>query len=232
VTHYVAFDLETTGVSSFFDVPVSYGFFEHMEKDEGAERVRQWGLVNPGIPIPAGASAVHGITDAMVTDAQSLGDGVEFIAGRLQEIWFSGYVVVGMNVSYDLTMVDSLCQRLGIATLTQRGGVGPVLDVLILDRRFDKWRKGPRKLTDLCAHYGVTLDSAHSAVDDAMASLEVLEAQLKQYPAIGEIPVASMNEMLRAWYVEWLASFSTYLEKKGEAPIGSGRYDWPIHSGE
>ncbi|HEY5265446.1 MAG TPA: exonuclease domain-containing protein [Acidimicrobiales bacterium] len=232
MTHYVAFDLETTGVSSFLDVPVSYGFFEHIVKNGGNERIRRGGFINPGIAIPAGAGAIHGITDEMVVDAQSLLDGIEFIAERLREIWSSGYVIVGMNVSYDLTMVESLCQRLGIATLAQRGGVGPVLDVLILDRHYDKWRKGPRKLTDLCANYGVTLDSAHSAVDDAAASLEVLEAQLKQYPAIGEIPVDSINESMRAWYVEWLASFSTYLEKKGEAPISAGRYDWPIHSGE
>ena len=230
MTHYVGFDLETTGVSSFVDAPVSYGFFEHIVRDDDNERIGSWGLINPGVPIPPGASAIHGITDEMVANAHSLGESVEYIVERLATIWSSGYAVVGMNVSYDLTMVNSVCQRLDYPTLEQRGVVGPVLDVLILDRHFDKWRKGSRKLTDLCQLYGVELGNAHSAVDDAKASVEVLEAQLKRYPEIGEIPTEMMNETLRTWYQEWFASFSSYLEKKGEAPISAGRYDWPIHS--
>jgi DNA polymerase-3 subunit epsilon len=229
VTVYVGFDLETTGISSFRDVPVSYGFVEHVRSANEIETRREDGYVNPGTAIPAGASAIHGITDAMVKDAPVLEDAVETITQRLTSIWSSGGVIVGMNVSYDLTMVDSLCQRLAVATLEERGTVGPVFDILILDRHFDKWRKGARKLTDLCVHYGVTLAGAHSAVADAEASLSVLEAMQLQYPAIGEIPVSAINDTSRAWYQVWLASFSTYLEKKGEGPINIGRYEWPIH---
>jgi DNA polymerase-3 subunit epsilon len=232
VIHFIGFDLETTGVSSFLDLPVSYGFVERVTSEGGIVTKREGGYVNPGVPIPAGAGAIHGITDEMVADATPLAEAVETVAEQLSSLWSGGDVVVGMNVAYDLTMVDSLCQRLGIATLEQRGTVGPVLDVLILDRHFDKWRKGSRKLTDLCAHYGVSLKSAHAAVDDAEASLQVFEAQLQQWPAIGEIPVATMNETLRAWYQEWLASFSKYLEKKGEMPVNAGRYEWPIHRDE
>ncbi|HEY5111836.1 MAG TPA: exonuclease domain-containing protein [Acidimicrobiales bacterium] len=232
MTHFIGFDLETTGVSSFLDVPVSYGFVERLSGESGVVSKREGGYVNPGVPIPSGAAAIHGITDDMVADATPLREAMETVAERLTAVWSAGDVVVGMNVSYDLTMVNSLCQRLGSATLEQRGAVGPVLDVLILDRHFDKWRKGSRKLSDLCVHYGVTLGSAHAAVEDAEASLEVFEALQQQYPAIGEIPVALMNETLRAWYQEWLASFSQYLEKKGEVPINAGRYEWPIHRDE
>jgi len=52
---------------------------------------------------------------------------------------------------------------------------------------------------------------------------------LNLYPAIAELPLENINETLRAWYLEWLISFSSYLEKKGEAPISAGRYEWPIH---
>jgi DNA polymerase-3 subunit epsilon len=232
VTAFVGFDLETTGVSSFLDVPVSYGFVEHVADANGVTSRRDGSFVNPGVPIPPGAGAIHGITDAMVADATPLAEAVELLAARLATLWSNGDVVVGMNVSYDLTMVDSLCRRLGLSTLEERGSVGPVLDVLVLDRHFDKWRKGSRKLTDLCQNYGVTLSGAHAAVDDAEASLEVFEAQLRQYPEIAKIPVEAINETLRAWYQEWLASFSIYLEKKGEAPISAGRYEWPIHRDE
>jgi DNA polymerase-3 subunit epsilon len=198
----------------------------------GEELLQESVFVNPGVPIPPGASAIHGITDVMVADATPLVEAVELLADRLIDVWTKGQVVVGMNVSYDLSMVDSLCHRLGRATLDERGGVGPVLDVLILDRHFDKWRKGSRKLTDLCQVYGVSLGSAHSAADDALASLDVLDAQRVLYPEVDQIPLDAMNETLRGWYQEWLSSFSIYLEKKGEAPISAGRYDWPIQSSD
>jgi DNA polymerase-3 subunit epsilon len=229
MTDFVGFDLETTGVSSFRDVPVSYGFVEHERDANGTSTQVEGGFVNPGVAIPAGASAIHGITDDMVADATILGDAVETIAEKLTSVWASGAVIVGMNLGYDLTMVDSLCRRLEIATLEERGVIGGVMDILILDRHFDKWRKGARKLTALCRHYGVTLNSAHSAAADAEASLLIFEAMTVSFPEIGRIPVGEINNTLRAWYQEWLSSFSSYLEKKGEAPIEAGRYEWPIH---
>jgi DNA polymerase-3 subunit epsilon len=229
---YVGFDLETTGISSFNDAPVSYGFVEHQHDSTGVLSVSEGGYVNPGMAIPEGASAIHGITDDMVADAPLLRETIEHIAERIAWIWNQGGVIVGMNVGYDLTMVDALCRRLGLSALDERGSVGPVMDVLVLDRHYDKWRKGSRKLTDLCLHYGVTLGNAHSASADAEASLEVFEALVRKYPQIPRIPYRKINTTLRTWYQEWLTSFSTYLEKKGEAPITIGRYAWPIHAGE
>ena len=227
MTRFIGFDLETTGINSFQDVPVSYGFVERSEDARGS--LMEQAYVNPGVPIPAGASAIHGITDGMVSEATPLDEAVEVLADRLAKHWANGDVIVGMNVSYDLTMVDSLCRRLGLATLSDRSDVGAVVDVLVLDRHFDKWRKGGRKLTDLCHHYDVTLGNAHSAAHDAEASLVVLEVVRSRYPQVDRIPVADLSVTIRAWYQEWLSSFSEYLERKGETPIPLGRYEWPIH---
>jgi DNA polymerase III subunit epsilon len=226
---YVGFDLETTGISPFSDSPVSYGFVTHHHDMWGLKVTREGGLVNPGVPIPEGASAIHGISDAMVADAPLLKDVVDDIANTLSALWRDGAVVVGMNVSYDLTMIDSLCHRLGLPTLKKRGAVGPVMDILILDRHFDKWRKGSRRLTDLCGQYGVILDSAHSASADAEASLEIFEVMLGKFPEIEIIPLPKVNAVMRTWYREWLSSFSAYLVKKGETPVEVGRFAWPIH---
>src|SRR5262245_10848525 len=47
-------------------------------------------LVNPGCPVPKSATAIHGITDAMVADAPSFGQ----IAERLES--FTGpFVIIG-----------------------------------------------------------------------------------------------------------------------------------------
>jgi DNA polymerase III subunit epsilon len=229
VTRYVGFDLETTGVSSFVDVPVSYSFVERVDDGSRLLSVFEGGLVNPGREIPAGACAIHGITDDMVVDAMSLAEATEVIVKKLHDVWRDGGVIVGMNVSYDLTMVDSICRRFGFAPLHERGHIGPVMDVLVLDRHFDKWRKGSRRLSDLCGHYDVTLSNAHSAAYDAEASLVVLETMRRRFPDIDLLDGAQANVVLRSWYQDWLTSFSTYLEKKGESPLPAGRYEWPIH---
>ncbi len=218
MTRFIGFDLETTGVNSFRDVPVSYGFVER--SDVASASLMEHAYVNPGVAIPAGAIAIHGITNEMVSDATPLDEAVEVLADRLAKHWANGDVIVGMNVAYDLTMVDSLCRRLGRATLSERSDVGAVVDVLVLDRHFDKWRKGGRKLTDLCRHYGVSL---------SRASLLVLEVMRSRFPQFDRIPVADLSSAISAWYQEWLSSFSRYLEKKGDTPIAPGRYQWPIN---
>ncbi len=227
MARFIGFDLETTGIDSFHDAPVSYGF---VERPPGSrESLMESDYVNPGVPIPPGASAIHGISDQMVAGARPLADAVELIAERLAAHWANGDVIVGMNVAYDITMVDAQCRRLGLASLCERGEIGAVVDVLVLDRHFDKWRKGGRKLTDLCRHYEVALASAHSAAHDAEASLVVFEVLRRRYPAFDALPVERISASVRSWYQEWLSSFSIYLEKKGEAPIARGRYEWPVH---
>lgn len=223
---FVAFDLETTGIDAFSDVPVSFGF---VWRAEGGALASSAGYVNPGRPIPAGASAIHGITDEMVADAPPLAEAVDEIAARLAEVWSTGGAVVGMNVAYDLTMVESLCARLGLATLRERG-VGAVVDVLVLDRHVDRYRRGKRKLVDLCRHYGIELSEAHSAVADAAASLALFEALVGRYPELAELAVESLTETVGTWYREWLSGFAAYLERTGGRPIDAGQYDWPLHT--
>lgn len=220
---FVAFDLETTGVNAFLDRPVSFGFVERGSEGGFFE---VGGLVNPGVSIPTGAAAIHGITDAMVRDAPLLADAIELITETILEVWQSGGIIVGMNVSYDLTMVNSVLVHVGLSPLLP---VGPVLDILIIDRHFDRWRRGSRRLSDLCALYGVELEDAHAAVDDARASLLVLEEQRRRFEELRDLGVDVMNDRLGEWYRDWLVNFSAYLEKKGEPPIGRGRYSWPVH---
>ena len=222
----VAFDLETTGVDPFSDAPVSFAF---SWRDATGQIATETGLVDPGRAIPAGATRVHGITDDMVAGAPGLTTAVPRIADRLEATWRGGGVVVGMNVAYDLTMVDAHLGRLGVARLGERG-VGAVADVLVLDRHVDRYRRGKRTLTDLCAHYGVVLDGAHSAAEDATASLVLLERLCERYPELAATPVERLTETLAGWHREWLTGFSRYLERRGEAPVDPGRYDWPLHA--
>ena len=65
----VVFDLETTGVDTASDCIVEIGLVRLLP--DGSREHRSW-LINPGRPIPPGASAVHGLTDdtkAIISEA-------------------------------------------------------------------------------------------------------------------------------------------------------------------
>jgi DNA polymerase III epsilon subunit-like protein len=206
----VAFDLETTGVDPFTDVPVSYTLGDITE------------YVNPERPIPEGASAIHGITNDMVKGASNQTEITFLLYHYLQDYWKAGKIIIGMNVSYDLTMVNSMCLKLGFGL-----DVGPVLDVLVIDRHYDTYRKGSRTLTSLCEHYGVTLDNAHSSEADANACITIFEKQVEKWPQLRNINLEN-NVTMRKWHKEWLSNYSSYRVKNGDSPINSGRYYWPI----
>jgi DNA polymerase-3 subunit epsilon len=210
----IAFDLETTGIDPFTDVPVSWALGN------------KTGLINPCRPIPEGASAIHGITDDMVVNAEPLVNSIFMLRDALENYWQIGKIIIGMNVSYDLTMVQSVCQRFGTFLV-----VGPVFDVLVIDRHFDKYRKGSRNLTNLCKHYGIVLENAHTSEADANACTLILDKQIEMYPKLQYLP-AKDNEVMRQWHQEWLTNFSAYQVKNGNNPVPKGRYAWPIHSKE
>jgi len=221
----LGFDLETTGVDTDTDVPVSYSFvsFNH-----GVHSKSKSGLINPGRVIPEGAIAVHGITNEQAqAEGAELEATVTEIRGTLVRASLTGIPVVGMNVSYDLKMIDACSQRLTGVSLRDAGWIGPVLDVLVIDRHFDKYRKGSRKLIDLCAHYGVDAGDLHDARGDVQASVAVLLAQVEAYPELASMDIGELYVSQQQWHREWAEHYSGYLVSKGKEPLPASAFVWP-----
>lgn len=133
-------------------------------------------LINPGVDIPEGAMAVHGITNEKVrAEGGDPAKVLDHFAEELAAAQDIGWPIVGMNISFDLTMLDRELRRYQLRTLPQRLGraIGPVVDVRVLDKWCQTKRRGGRKLTDLCAHYGVTHVGAHDAEADVLAACRV-----------------------------------------------------------
>lgn len=172
-----AFDTETTGVDVETDRIVSASVVVQ-EGPAIRPRVSRW-LINPGVPVPASATAVHGLTDEhLQRNGRWPSPVVEEIARALAEQAAAGRPLVIMNAPFDLTMLDRELRRHRASSLDRWFESTPllVLDPRVLDKHLDRYRKGRRTLTDLCAHYGVTLEGAHDAAADALASLEVVRA--------------------------------------------------------
>ena len=128
----LGFDLETTGIDRFNDVPVSYALVQVV----GGVVVRSWsGLIDPGRDIPAGATEVHGISTERARDeGMPLDAAVSFLADAVVSAGRRGVPLAGMKLDYDLTMVETQAVKLCGRGIVQRGWSGPVLDAGVIDR--------------------------------------------------------------------------------------------------
>jgi DNA polymerase III subunit epsilon len=225
----LAFDLETTGVNKFTDVPVSFALITLKNGEVIEERTS---IVNPGRPIPPGAARVHGISDERaIAEGMALEDAVEVVVGVLVDASQRGVPVVGFNLSYDLTMTDSCARNFKKAGLRELGWQGPVLDPLVMDRALDRYRKGKRTLGDICDVYGVVNAAAHDAGGDATASAFVLLAMAEKYPEVADSDPAALFEQQAQWHREWAEHYDEWSRGAGRRGIDPGDFVWPISEG-
>ena len=154
----LAFDLETTGVSTQYDRIVQLAL---IGADAECEAIHYEELVNPRRPIPAGASRVHGIYDH---DVRSKG-GFSTVADAVAEL-IEGAIIVGHNVrKFDMAMLEGEYLRLGKRAPRPKA----IMDTYELVRRLKIGR--PHGLGAQCTRHGIALKDAHTAAADAAASL-------------------------------------------------------------
>ena len=178
-------DFETTGRDAQVDRVVEIGVVLF---DKGRVTAREGLLVNPGIPVPEEARAVHGITDEELSGAPSfdalMPQLVELLAGRLP---------VAYNAAFDrgflLAEVDRARRALSPDVSLPPAMRGDVvwIDPLVWAREILKDQKS-RKLGDVAQHFGIPLEQAHRAAGDAEATGHVLLALAPNMPAMyGEL---------------------------------------------
>lgn len=216
----LSLDTETTGVDSFNDRIVTC----NITYDYGDGRdpyICDW-IINPGVDIPEGASAVHGITNER---AQAEGidpkTALENIAEHLN-LWADYKLpIVVYNAPFDITLLRAEFERYGVEC---RNPFDRVIDPLVLDKGLDTYRKGSRKLTDTAAHYGIVLENAHSADADSMASVLIARAIGEKFEI--DSPIAEVHETQKMWKHKQSESFEQYLRKSKDPNAVISR-EWP-----
>ena len=166
------FDLETTGVdpTTARIVTASLVFFQ---ADRPTVRAQRNWLVDPGIPIPDEAAAVHGVTTERArAQGRPACAAVAEILEQVDRVWRSGVPMVVFNAPYDLTVMNAEAARHGFPPLSARAGWrrAVILDPLVIDRRVDRYRPGRRTLQASAEHYGVAAGRPHSSDGDAAAA--------------------------------------------------------------
>lgn len=221
------FDLETTGVDVNNDriVTAHVGVLDAKGREIAA---RTW-LADPGIPIPDGAAAVHGVsTERAQREGRSAREVVAEVTESLRALFAQGMPVVAYNASYDFSLLTNECVRHRIPLLQ---APGPIIDPLVIDKAIDRYRKGKRTLEVVAEHYGVPLDGAHEAAADAIAAGRVAQAIARRFP------LAATAHELHTQQIGWAR---TQAESLTEYFIRIGRLDaeqsldgtWPVRDAQ
>ncbi|WP_338694486.1 3'-5' exonuclease [Streptomyces sp. Q6] len=223
-----AFDTETTGVDVENDRIVSAAIV--VQDATGTRpRVTRW-LVNPGVPVPAGATEIHGLTDEhLQRNGRWPAPVMEEIGRELAEQAAAGRPLVVMNAPFDLTLLDRELKRHRNSSLARYLETSPlnVLDPRVLDKHLDRYRKGRRTLTDLCAHYEVELAGAHDAGADAQASLDVVRAIGRRFATrLERLAPAELHTLQAVWHAAQARGLQAWFARSGTPETVD--QSWPL----
>lgn len=166
--------------------------------------------LNPGCSIPEHTTAVHGITDADVTDAPRFRDVAERLFEMICDADIVGYNILG----YDWPLLDQEFKRLEIDI---RDASRTFLDALLI---FRQHFPGPHTLADAHVRYtGKTMPNAHQAMADVRATFAVMRGQW----AMHDLPRRPANAaaIIRA---AWTDSGCRLLKSPDGTRIGFGKH--------
>jgi DNA polymerase-3 subunit epsilon len=167
----VFLDLETTGVDIAKDRIIEIALVKI--KTDGTKEVKRK-LINPEMPIPPQATAVHGISDEMVSNAPTFKQAANEIIQFIKGCDLSGY----NSNRFDIPMLAEEILRSGIEWDMEQV---KLLDVQKIFHMMEQ-----RTLSAAYKFYcNKELEGAHSAEVDATATWEVLQSQILRYPQLG-----------------------------------------------
>lgn len=167
----VILDLETTGTNTKEDWIVQFAGVKIFA--DGRERETLVRLVKPAIPIPEAATAVHHITDEMVAEAPNFPELCDEVERFLENADLGGYNVL----SYDIPLLRTELERCGrrLSLIGRR-----VVDGMTIFKHFERRDLG----SALRFYCGEEHTSAHDALGDVVATIDVIQAQIERYSSI------------------------------------------------
>jgi DNA polymerase III epsilon subunit family exonuclease len=154
---FCALDIETTGINPVFHRIVDIGIVKFnmtgiIDKFES--------LINPGIPIPAETTMIHGITDEMVKSSPLISEKIVPVIDFIR----NSHLVI-QNPEFDLSFIEMTCRKNNIKIKLD------AFDTVRLARKALPDLKN-HKLETLSNHFGITGDP-HRALPDAFACAEI-----------------------------------------------------------
>lgn len=172
---YVVFDTETTGLLPSEGDEIVQLAAVRIVNGRRVQREFLDTLVNPGRPIPAASTEVHGITGAMVADAPPIDK-----AGRLFHRFAEGAVLIAHNAPFDMEFLRRHEKAIG-ARFDH-----PILDTVLLSAVVFGGSEG-HSLDALTHRLGITIpeEARHTALGDTVATADAFLRLLPMLKARG-----------------------------------------------
>lgn len=200
-------DLETTGVNLGTDRIVEIAIVKILP--DGTKTVKRK-IINPEMPIPVGASDVHGITDDMVKDAPTF----KQVANELKQM-LDGCDIAGYNSNrFDIPLLMEEFLRVQV-DFDMKGR--KMIDAQKIFHQMEQ-----RTLSAAYKFYcNKKLEGAHSAEADASATYEILLAQIERYPVLGN----TLDSILKAVGDDAIVDFARrFVFENGVEVFNFGKY--------
>ncbi len=164
----VFLDLETTGVDAAKDRIVEISLVKVFPNGDEEIKTRR---INPGMHIPAEATAIHGITDEDVKNEPRFEQIAKSLAAYIEGCDLGGY----NSNRFDIPVLAEEFLRAGVDVDLKKRKFVDVQNIF--------HKKEQRTLVAAYKFYcDKDLNDAHSAQADTLATYEVLQAQLDRYP--------------------------------------------------
>jgi DNA polymerase-3 subunit epsilon len=164
----IFFDIESTGINTSKDRIIEIYLIKMLP--DGSE-VHLHEFYNPGIPIPAEATAIHGIKDEDVKDKPSFAEKAHELKQFLHDSDFAGF----NSNKFDVPLLVEEFYRAGTEFDIEKR---KFVDIMRIFHTME-----PRNLAAAFKFYcNKELENAHSAKYDTLATLDILKAQLIKYP--------------------------------------------------
>ncbi|CAA7612846.1 3'-5' exonuclease [Magnetospirillum sp. SS-4] len=154
-------DTETTGLNAARDAIVSVGAVRCHGNRIYRSTVLDL-LVDPGRRIPARATAVHGIDDAMVAGKP----GIDRVLPEILAM-MAGTVLVGHNIGFDLALLQNAARVTGHAWTPP-----PRLDILLLAAALSP-DEAALEIDDQAGRMGINVSGRHTALGDSLVTAEI-----------------------------------------------------------
>lgn len=153
-------------------------------------------LVRPPVPIPAEATAVHGIGDADVADAPSFDE----LLPKLLEL-LEGRVLCAFNLPYDHDVLVCALHAAGRPDLAPPlMGLDPLVWVKVVDR----YQRGKR-LEDAAGRRGIQF-KAHDARGDVEGTARLMPVLLRELGREGHVRKPGLDRLDAFWHWQRVAA--------------------------
>lgn len=204
----IVFDIEATGINRRIDRLIDLGMVKLNPDGSSETHVFR---VHPERPIPPETTAIHGITDEDVKDCPPFRDIAEYVAELM-----AGCDLAGYNCHYfDIPMMEAEFAR---AKVPWR-----VDDCRVIDAQRIFHKREPRDLTAALKYYcGLTHEAAHGALPDVVATIRVIEGQLKMYEDLPH-DVEALDLVCDPKDPSWVDRLGRLRWADGEAVINFGK---------